>query len=114
SMACPVALSVGALIWSQNPGWKARQVVRKLFNCADPVDSLGCNAAYSGYLGSGRVNAFQAAISGDYDRDSDVDAADLAAFVNARILRSPDADLNFDGDIDLADLATFCRYFGRP
>lgn len=60
SMATPLAASVAALIWSQNPTWTAAQVKQRLFDSADPIDSLGCNIPYSGKLGAGRINAFRA------------------------------------------------------
>jgi subtilisin family serine protease len=62
SMATPIAASVAALIWSQNPGWTAAQVKSKLLSSADNIDSL--NPTYAGKLGSGRVNAFKAVSDG--------------------------------------------------
>jgi subtilisin family serine protease len=62
SMAAPIAASVAALIWSQNPGWTAAQVKTKLLSSADNIDSL--NPTYAGKLGSGRVNAFKAVSEG--------------------------------------------------
>jgi hypothetical protein len=60
SMATPLSASVAALIWSQNPTWTAAQVRQRLFDSADPIDSLGCNSPFSGKLGAGRINAFKA------------------------------------------------------
>jgi subtilisin family serine protease len=61
SMACPLAASVAALIWSNDPSLQADQVKQILLQSADPIDSLPCNAAYyTGKLGAGRINAFQA------------------------------------------------------
>jgi len=60
SMATPLAASVAALIWSQNPTWTAAQVRQQLFDSADPIDTLGCNIPYSGKLGAGRINAYRA------------------------------------------------------
>jgi PKD repeat protein len=60
SMATPLSASVAALIWSQNPTWTAAQVRQRLFDSADRIDSLGCNAPFSGKLGAGRINAFKA------------------------------------------------------
>ena len=62
SMATPIAASVGALIWSQNPGWTAAQVKDKLFNSTDDIDAL--NPSYGGKLGHGRVNALKAVSDG--------------------------------------------------
>lgn len=62
SMAAPIAASVGALIWSQNPGWTAAQVKEKLFNSTDEIYSI--NPSYAGKLGHGRVNALNAVSNG--------------------------------------------------
>jgi PKD repeat protein len=62
SMATPIAASVAALIWSQNPSWSAAQVRTQLQDSADDIDGL--NPAYAGKLGSGRVNAFNAVNTG--------------------------------------------------
>ena len=60
SMATPLSASVAALIWSQNPTWTAAQVRQRLFDSADPIDSLACNSSLAGKLGAGRINAFKA------------------------------------------------------
>ncbi|MFZ5517544.1 MAG: PKD domain-containing protein [Candidatus Zhuqueibacterota bacterium] len=60
SMASPLAASVAALIWSQNPGQSANDVKQKLFDTADNIYTESCNASYAGKLGAGRVNAFEA------------------------------------------------------
>jgi PKD repeat protein len=60
SMATPLSASVAALIWSQNPTWTAVQVRQRLFDSADPIDSLPCNSSMAGKLGAGRINAFKA------------------------------------------------------
>jgi len=66
SMATPLAASVAALIWSQNPSsLTATLVEQNLYNSADDIDSLPCNIAYSGKLGAGRINAFNAVGSCD-------------------------------------------------
>ncbi len=62
SMATPIAASVAALIWSQNPGWTAAQVRTQLENSSDDIDGL--NPTYAGKLGAGRVNAFNAVNTG--------------------------------------------------
>ena len=64
SMASPIAASVAALIWSQNPGWSASQVKQKLFDSADNIYNLSCNSSYNGKLGAGRVNAYNAVAGG--------------------------------------------------
>jgi subtilisin family serine protease len=63
SMATPLAASVAALIWSQNPSWSADQVKQRLFDSAYPIDNLPCNSTFSGKLGAGRIDAFQAVYS---------------------------------------------------
>ena len=68
SMATPLVASTATLIWAQNPTWTAGQVTTKLLNSADSIDSLSCNSSYSGKLGSGRVNLYQATY---VDTDSD-------------------------------------------
>jgi len=60
SMATPLSASVAALIWSQNPTWTAAQVRQRLFDSADPIESLPCNFSLAGKLGAGRINAFKA------------------------------------------------------
>lgn len=105
SMASPLALSVAALIWSQNPSWTAAMVKRQLFNSADKIEDLSCNSVYSGRLGAGRVNAYNAvgSCAGDLNNDGDVDGENLAEF------------LSFfeSGLADEIDLAIFTYYFGR-
>jgi len=112
SMASPMALGVAALIWSRNPEWNADQVVSKLFDSADIIDNFECNASYAEKLGAGRVSAFQAVIAGDFDKDGDVDGADLAFFSNAYDVSSPKADLNFDSYFNGLDLELFAKYYG--
>ena len=60
SMAAPLAASVAALIWSQDPSLSAAEVKARLLNSADSIDHLSCNAPYAGGLGAGRVNAYYA------------------------------------------------------
>ncbi|MDZ7264392.1 MAG: S8 family serine peptidase [candidate division KSB1 bacterium] len=64
SMATPLAASVAALIWSQNPSWSASQVRQKLFDSADNIYNLSCNSSYNGKLGAGRINAYNAVAGG--------------------------------------------------
>src|SRR3990170_6576233 len=63
SMATPLSASVAALIWSQNPTWTAAQVRQRLFDSADPIESLPCNFSLAGKLGAGRINAFKAVVT---------------------------------------------------
>jgi subtilisin family serine protease len=105
SMASPLALSVAALIWSQNLSWSAEMVRRQLFNSADPIDFSGCTADFTDLLGAGRVNAFNAVSNcpGDINGDGDSDGGDLAHF--ASIFES--------GTADEIDLALFASNLGR-
>lgn len=64
SMATPLAASVAALIWSQNPTWSASQVEQRLYDTADDIYTESCNSSYIGMLGAGRVNAFRAVETG--------------------------------------------------
>ena len=64
SMATPLAAGVAALIWSENPDWSAEEVRQKLLYSTDYINNLACNSSYSGKLGSGRVNAYKAVLSG--------------------------------------------------
>ncbi len=63
SMATPLAASVAALIWSQNPGWSATQVRDHLFATADNIDA-SLSAQYIGRMGAGRINAAAAVAGG--------------------------------------------------
>jgi len=121
SMAAPLAASVAALIWSQNPGLLAEQVKQRLLNSADPIDQLSCNSSYINKLGAGRVNAFNAfdTCKGNFDGDGDVDGSDLAVFA-ADFGRTDcdtdppcQGDFDNDGDVDGSDLAIFAADFGR-
>ena len=60
SMAAPLAASVAALTWSQEPSLSAEEVKQMLYLSADPIDGLSCNSMYTGELGAGRINAYQA------------------------------------------------------
>ena len=105
SMASPLALSVAALILSQHPSWSAAMVKRHLFNSADAIEGLTCNASYTGKLGAGRVNAYNAVgpCAGDLDNNGTVDGIDLAGFI-----------ARFDsGQADEIDLEILSDYFGR-
>ncbi|HEX9884368.1 MAG TPA: S8 family serine peptidase [Desulfobaccales bacterium] len=84
SMAAPLAASVGALIWSQNPDWTTAQVKEKLFNSADNIDSL--NPSYAGKMGYGRVNAFKAVSDGTPPPAPEVgvDSLEVGKYVGTR------------------------------
>jgi len=72
SMACPIAASVAALIWSQNRSWSANDVLQRLYDTADDIYAESCNSSYSGQLGAGRVNAFAAVNGGGTPGDPPV------------------------------------------
>src|SRR4030067_263901 len=59
SMATPLSASVAALIWSQNPTWTAAQVRQRLFDSADPIESLPCNFSLAGNIGDGGTSSAQ-------------------------------------------------------
>ena len=71
SFATPMAAGVAALIWSINPSWTAAQVKAQLFSSADNINNLPCNSQYSGKLGYGRINAYQAVSASYTDTDGD-------------------------------------------
>jgi serine protease len=58
SMACPQVSSLAALIKSQHPGYDVANLAAHLTHSCDPIDDI--NPQYSGQLGSGRINAFNA------------------------------------------------------
>jgi len=59
SMAAPVVAGIASLVKSKYPNYTAKQVAEQLLNSADNIEALN-DARYSGKIGSGRVNAFQA------------------------------------------------------
>ena len=75
SMAAPLAAGVSALIWSQYPQWEPAQVKAQLFSGADDIYGLNCNSSYTGKLGAGRINAFNA-VPSDADNDGIPDEED--------------------------------------
>jgi len=99
SMATPLAASVAALIWSQNPGLSAEQVKQRLFDAADPIDQLACNASYAGKLGAGRINAYEALVPGLHP-DDDLDGVrnDLDNCPNTYNPDQADSDSDGIGD----------------
>lgn len=58
SMAAPAAAAVAALIWSKYPELSAEEVLEKLYNTADSINSQ--NPRRIGQMGAGRINAFRA------------------------------------------------------
>ena len=58
SMASPVVAGSIALIKYFYPDFSADELVQKVLDTADPIDSL--NPAYAGLLGTGRVNIYNA------------------------------------------------------
>jgi subtilisin family serine protease len=60
SMACPNAASLAALIWWMNPELTNAEVRSRLLGTVDNIYNLGCNSAYAGMLGTGRINAYKA------------------------------------------------------
>ena len=117
SMASPLAASVAALIWSQNPSWTAEQVKMKLFDSTDDIYGLGCNPSYLGELGIGRVNAYLAVGSceGDFNGNDVVDGSNLAELVDAFgcISACEAYDMTYDDKVDDRDLSVFAKDFGR-
>jgi subtilisin family serine protease len=116
SMASPMALSVAASIWSQNPSWNADQVKQKLFDTADYIDGLSCNSTYAGLLGAGRVNAYIAVGSceGDLNGDGVVDGRDLADLISEfNCTTDCGFDMTYDDMVNAADMAVFAKDFGR-
>jgi serine protease len=58
SMACPCAAGVAALVKSKFPNYTPNQVREKVRVTADKLDTI--NTRYVGFLGGGRVNAYNA------------------------------------------------------
>jgi PKD repeat protein len=63
SMATPMTAAVGALIWSQNPGWTAAQVESQLYASAENIDAY-LSSTYIGKMGAGRINSYNAVNTG--------------------------------------------------
>lgn len=102
SMAAPLAASVAALIWSQNPSWSAEEVKQMLYLSADPIDGLSCNSTYAGELGAGRINAYQAVHhlpDADFSADSTCGYNSLeVTFTDESKGSITDWSWDFDGD----------------
>lgn len=105
SMATPIAASVAALIWSQNPSWTAAQVKQRLFDTADDIYSIPGNASFSGKLGAGRVNAFAAVNTGG-------PAAPNAQFIGAPTSGCAPLTVNFT-DQSTGEITSWSWNFGN-
>jgi subtilisin family serine protease len=116
SMASPLALSIAASVWSQNPSWHSDQVKLKLFDATDDIDGLSCNSDYTGLLGAGRLNAYLAlgSCEGDINDNGVVDGRDLAILIS-QFNCSTDCvfDLTYDDVLDESDLSVFVKDFTR-
>ena len=82
TMTAPLSANVEALIWSQNSALSVEQVKQRLFDSADPIDHLACNASYVVKLGAGRINDYESVKDGfplidklanDFNNDSKSD-----------------------------------------
>lgn len=58
SMATPMVAGLMGLVKSYNPDWSNDEILIQVMGTADDISSL--NPGYENYLGSGRINAFQA------------------------------------------------------
>lgn len=60
SFACPIVSGVAALIKAQYPSASPQKIAAILKSTTDDIYGVGGNSAYTGMLGTGRVNAFKA------------------------------------------------------
>ncbi|MDA3820609.1 MAG: S8 family peptidase [Candidatus Delongbacteria bacterium] len=60
SFASPVVSGVAGLVKSHFPSMTPNQIIERLNNTTDNIDTIPYNAEYAGLLGTGRVNAFKA------------------------------------------------------
>jgi len=115
SMAAPLAASVAALIWSQNPGLSAGDVKQRLFESVDSIDSLSCNSSFAGKLGAGRINAFKAVshvLLGDLNGDGNIDISDVILVLRMSLGLDPVSecsDINADVAVDISDVILTLR-----
>ncbi len=58
SLACPFVAGLAGLIKAVNPGLTNQQIMNKIKDTADDIDSL--NPGFEGKLGTGRINAYLA------------------------------------------------------
>ena len=61
SMASPMVAGVAALIKSKMPAWTKFEIDSVIKNHADDIDAI--NPSYAGFLGSGRVNAYNSIVT---------------------------------------------------
>ncbi len=59
SFACPVASGVAGLVKSHFPYMTPNQIIERLKNTTDNIDTIPYNTDYAGLLGTGRLNAFK-------------------------------------------------------
>ena len=60
SFAAPLVAGAAGLVRTQFPRFTADQVAAQIRRTTDNVDALPGNAAYAGFIGSGRLNVFRA------------------------------------------------------
>ena len=117
SMATPLVAGVAALIWSRNPTWDAERVKQQLLETADPIDTLSCNSAYAGKLGTGRVNALAAVNTGPEELTADFAFSPTTACVGSEVTftdKSEPADTIVSWYWDFADTTTYDQQSPAP
>lgn len=60
SMATPIVAGLCGLVWSKNPSMSPQAVLNCISTTAANIYTISGNAAYSGQLGAGRIDAYQA------------------------------------------------------
>lgn len=60
SMAAPAVAGAAAILRHHFPSYSARQIAAQLKVTTDNIDTLAGNAAFAGYLGTGRLNLYKA------------------------------------------------------
>jgi len=60
SMSCPVAAGAAAIVKSVFPNYTAIQIKERLKATCDNIYAVGSNASYTGKLGNGRINLYNA------------------------------------------------------
>ena len=103
SMATPMAAAVGAMIWSQNPGWTASQVETQLYNSAENIDAE-LSAQYIGKMGAGRINLYDAVNTGP-------PAAPVADFSGSPTSGTEPLNVNFT-DLSTGSISSWSWTFG--
>ncbi|MGM0649320.1 MAG: S8 family peptidase [Bacteroidota bacterium] len=64
SFASPVVSGIAGLVRSHYPGMSANQVLERLKNTTDVIDTIPYNIDYAGLMGTGRLNAYHALTDG--------------------------------------------------